>query len=725
MRAARLDGTLHYDRVWLGEGRGFRRSPLSSFFFSSSSPSSPSPSPSASWRPPSETRAAPQLDPTWCEEYALPLEEYHEFVVLRVFDEDLVGRDRPMGEVRIPVWEYESDTLHDRWFKLTPGRGRARKLSVSGEIHVRFMYRIADDGDEQLASGGVQPKYDRLVKALVGADLSIARAVLEHLEDTELINTRKGEKCVMSLLTVFQNHTFRATLRLIELCVEREVRDTLQAATIFRRNSLGPTILSKYAMSVGGDYLRELLSPLVANVLKSSKTFEIDPARLKEKQDLERNAQNLARKCQRFVDAIVASTPLIPLELRHVAASLRAIVSKRFPEAVPSALASFFFLRFLCPVIVSPKQYSLLEQEPPSTSGRFLLLIAKALQSMANRADRADQQRAFLKEPYMAALEPFFAANERRVRDFLLGTAEIAGLSDVLPAFEGLDRKRLSKALAFLHAHLHENIDEIVDAAGDESPSPSPSPALQAQLQHQQQQQAHQHAPLLAKPEPSRAGAPRHSVSGAAARPSISAAAPSTTLAAGGASGSGASRNESRSRLLASFKLVVRDLGPPGHLTSSLSAATLRQSLEDRAAAQKQVEARAELRRKSGFLAKLRNRVLYSVRPDTQGSEGDARQLRQHIETLHVRYLALLEDRTRLLVERDTALREVHQEYSATVAENAQLREYVNVLREALVAAGKEPPRLPQPAPVLVAHGVDAEFLEVRASQCVARPQLC
>lgn len=46
---------------------------------------------------------------------------------------------------------------------------------------------------------------------------------------------------------------------------------------------------------------------------------------------------------------------------RYLCAHLRAKVLTKFPESKYSAIGGFFFLRFLCPAIVSPESYGLVD----------------------------------------------------------------------------------------------------------------------------------------------------------------------------------------------------------------------------------------------------------------------------------------------------------------------------------------------------------------------------
>ena len=76
-------------------------------------------------------------------------------------------------------------------------------------------------------------KYDALVKSFLSStmfdgistqNLAIAQFLLQHLEHSQLISTQAGEKCINAMLSVFEHNSFRSTIRLIELFIEKEVQ---------------------------------------------------------------------------------------------------------------------------------------------------------------------------------------------------------------------------------------------------------------------------------------------------------------------------------------------------------------------------------------------------------------------------------------------------------------------------------------------------------------------
>lgn len=63
-------------------------------------------------------------------------------------------------------------------------------------------------------------------------------------------------------------------------------------------------------------------------------------------------------------------------ELRQVGKTLRSIVEQKFPPR--NSIASFYFLRFICPAIVSPVHYKVLSGMTDSRILPFGLLFSLA-----------------------------------------------------------------------------------------------------------------------------------------------------------------------------------------------------------------------------------------------------------------------------------------------------------------------------------------------------------
>lgn len=119
-------------------------------------------------------------------------------------------------------------------------------------------------------------------------------------------------------------------------------------------------------------------------------------------------------------------------------AHLRREAEKKFPGEYPgtlhAAVGGFVFLRYICPAIVVPQKYGLLESTwapalpaakqlltsavaPGPHILRHLLLLSKVVQTVANGVLFGQ------KEAYMMVLNPFIEANQDRLREFLVAVS--------------------------------------------------------------------------------------------------------------------------------------------------------------------------------------------------------------------------------------------------------------------------------------------------------------
>ncbi len=158
----------------------------------------------------------------------------------------------------------------------------------------------------------------------------------------------------------------------VESGIEREVlvRDlgksaTIEANLLFRGNSLLTKALDLHMRRLGKEYLEETLNERMRDINESDPECEVDPNRVHNTEDLERNWRNLIALTETVWKAIAASASRCPSELRMIFRHIRACAEDRYGDFLRtvtySSVSGFLFLRFFCPAVLNPKLFDLLK----------------------------------------------------------------------------------------------------------------------------------------------------------------------------------------------------------------------------------------------------------------------------------------------------------------------------------------------------------------------------
>ncbi|XP_033927846.1 RAS protein activator like-3 [Melopsittacus undulatus] len=240
------------------------------------------------------------------------------------------------------------------------------------------------------------------------------RELCAHLEP--IIAARHKEELAGALVRVLQS-TGKAKSFLIDLGVAELERFDDREALIFRENTLATKAIDEYMKMVGGKYLQDTLGEAVAQLCTSEGSCEVDPSRCGGL-DLSDNQKNLKQVCEETFQCIAASCDTFPVELGEIFMAWREACAARGKEPIGQRLVSAsLFLRFLCPAIMSPSLFGLIQEYPSEATSRTLTLVAKVIQNLANFTTFGE------KEAYMGFMNEFLEHNWNTMTGFLQSVA--------------------------------------------------------------------------------------------------------------------------------------------------------------------------------------------------------------------------------------------------------------------------------------------------------------
>ncbi|XP_039680883.1 neurofibromin isoform X6 [Perca fluviatilis] len=309
---------------------------------------------------------------------------------------------------------------------------------------MEVLTKILQQGTEfdTLAETVLADRFERLVElvTMMGdqGELPIAMAL------ANVVPGSQWDELARVLVTLFDSRHLLYQLLWNMFSKEVELADSMQ--TLFRGNSLASKIMTFCFKVYGAAYLQKLLEPLLRGVITTPEhiSFEVDPTRLEQGENLEDNQRNLLQITERFFQAIIGSSSEFPPQLRSVCHCLyqatchsllnkatvkekkenkKAVVSQRFPQNSIGAVGSAMFLRFVNPAIVSPYEAGILDKKPLPRIERGLKLMSKILQSIANHV-------LFTKEEHMRPFNDFVKSNFDSARRFFLDIASDSPPSD-------------------------------------------------------------------------------------------------------------------------------------------------------------------------------------------------------------------------------------------------------------------------------------------------------
>lgn len=123
--------------------------------------------------------------------------------------------------------------------------------------------------------------------------------------------------------------------------------------------------------------------------------------------------QHLRQLTHDLIERIVDNVQALPQQFKELCIHLKREAEHKFPDEYPrttfASVGGFLFLRFLCPALVVPQKYGLLEIAPGPQISRDLMMLSKVLQTVANGVFFGK------KEEYLLELNDFVKDHQSRL----------------------------------------------------------------------------------------------------------------------------------------------------------------------------------------------------------------------------------------------------------------------------------------------------------------------
>eukprot|EP00468_Gymnochlora_sp_CCMP2014_P003765 CAMPEP_0167756786 /NCGR_PEP_ID=MMETSP0110_2-20121227/9573_1 /TAXON_ID=629695 /ORGANISM="Gymnochlora sp., Strain CCMP2014" /LENGTH=944 /DNA_ID=CAMNT_0007642923 /DNA_START=87 /DNA_END=2921 /DNA_ORIENTATION=- len=355
-------------------------------------------------------------------------------------------KDSIIGRALIPISEYPPDEEVEGWYALTDGKkGEAGgvKLSICG-TECRSAWTLHREQKKGKIIRSPRSRKANVPAVTVPNDGSYYRELVQFFEEDKNIEfvaqqivsseVRSDGFCesVLSVLQAF--HPFRRTVTFVCKIAEIELEMKQDPMSLYRGNGHTSKVFSSVARKAGRKYLASF-RPLINKVFSNKKPCEIVPKKIKKGEMLSKNVINLQGLCEIFMRHISSSASRIPEPIRWIGVGIEKVLRQYSESVVSRCLSSLFFLRFLCPAIVTPKQYGIVDKPVPPRALRTLMLITKSLQRLANMQIETSTMVSInsskkhiprVKEPYMVVMDDFFQRNEQPMQGFLSRLTRVA-----------------------------------------------------------------------------------------------------------------------------------------------------------------------------------------------------------------------------------------------------------------------------------------------------------
>ncbi|KAJ3428485.1 ras gtpase-activating protein [Anaeramoeba flamelloides] len=205
------------------------------------------------------------------------------------------------------------------------------------------------------------------------------------------------------------------SLPMIQVAISHEIERCKEPKYLFRSKDMATKLLMKYTRVYGEDFLKSSLKMIIVRLCSSDLDFEIDPFVITDEEIKKQNLKNLNTHFVTLVEHMFQCVTKMPTGIKFICNFLQIKVKEKFTKSSLISVAGFIFLRWICPTIVSPHNFEIVNFVPSERARRGLILLSSMVQNLASKTsfgetreymqplnqtiiDFFDQRKLFLKQ---------------------------------------------------------------------------------------------------------------------------------------------------------------------------------------------------------------------------------------------------------------------------------------------------------------------------------------
>ncbi|KAG8181735.1 hypothetical protein JTE90_028274 [Oedothorax gibbosus] len=355
-------------------------------------------------------------DPIWEEDFVLEdIPSDITSFTITLYNKGKRSKDMEIAEVTVELENLISGDEVEDWFPLGGLTPPIREDWGSLRVRIRYVHEV------------IMPlaEYNALKELIMEEDLEVVSVLADlcHRDRTPLAN---------AVLRVFRYD--RKEAMLLKTMNDREIQFEEDTTTLFRSASLTTTLMDHYMRSTANGFLNQTVQDFILKVMDSRQSCELNPSKLESPIEACTNAENMLGLLDEVIEAIFSSIDSCPRTLRYICSCLQKSVMVKWPNdplVKTRVVSGFIFLRLLCPAILNPRQFNLINDTPSEIAARSLILVAKCLQNLANLVEFG------AKEPWMEVINPFILKNKNRMIKFLDDISNVPERPEPEESFSG------------------------------------------------------------------------------------------------------------------------------------------------------------------------------------------------------------------------------------------------------------------------------------------------